>query len=142
MKHLKDFLPFYIGQDVYNGNEIGTLVGVRYDSVNQFSEAIVCYAPGKSVKRKTIRIINPADLRLILRPASSLTLDEMIECQESAGPEQLLVESNKSDIERFMVNIMYEAPYLLWLTKKGIDVFGLIPARLAFDKTISNSHLK
>lgn len=78
-------------------------------------------------------IINPEIREIALRPLSDMTEEEMLECGNMIYDFSSEPELNKWTPEDFRIGLAPEQ--LLWLIKKHFDLFGLIDANLAINKT-------
>lgn len=114
MKLLKDYLPFYIGCELFTGTGTVTLVGVHIDKFNWVSKAVVLN--GNITHTSEIEDVKP-----ILRP--------LLDMKENEFATWKSLEDN--NINRF-INGATSVDYLL---KQGFDLFNLIPDGLAIDKT-------
>lgn len=120
MKDIKEYLPFYVGQECTCDEARFKITGV------QFTEA------GTGVFDGTFNDgipqgwwVENCDFKLLLRPLSDMAQDERME--ESSI---FHCEANK--------NLHYDEKRALivhYLLKQGFDLFGLIDAGLAIDKT-------
>lgn len=102
MKYIKDYLPFYIGCDVKVGN---------------IATAKLAYESGEdeiSVRRV---LLQPDTFKLILRPLSSMTQEEMTELKGNP------------------LSCSFTPSQFRYLLSKHFDVFDLIEAGLAIDAT-------
>lgn len=108
-KELKDYLHLYLGCSVkwYNG-KIATLIDTDKTNCNIYD--VVKYHTG-------IENIKP-----ILRPLSDMTEEEEMEWRNISG-------GNQSP------TLKESAEEIRWFLSKHFDLFGLIEAGLAIDKT-------
>ena len=116
-KELKDYAHLYYGCKLWLEFRDGSSGGHELD----------CYwlkyltVEGYSVTTK------PTSLKLILRPLSSITNEERLERGKA------IIQYGKAEIE---------AEYHRWMLSKGFDMFGLVDAGIALDKTKIKSNDK
>ena len=120
MKDIKDYLHLYLGCEVYveRYDKIGTLVMVSSES-----------------RMGWVRLRNPdisewQEIKPILRPLSDMTEEEKDDFADHGYEFE--------DNGELPVNIwkgVNMSGHVLWLLSKGFDLFGLIEAGLAIDKT-------
>ncbi len=109
-KHIKDYISLYIGCELQTPDCIGINMGLYYaDEIGYFNGVNVRYPEGK------VYVQNYNQIKLILRPLSDMTEEE------------------KKDIMNLNEMGIYEK-VRYWLSKH-FDLFGLIDAGLAIDKT-------
>ena len=77
----------------------------------------------------TTRYVLPHEIKLILRPLSSMTEDELKECDIDLG-QILLAQFPKDGGLKF-----FSPNQFIWLLNKSFDLFGLIESGLALDAT-------
>jgi len=105
-KQLSDYLHFYWGQRV-----------LKFSRTAPATQLVIC--------GMTERITD--ECVLVLRPLSDMTIDEWNDCAKFARTGGGI--NTAGDL--WKINAQ-ETAYLL---SKGFDLFGLIPANLAIDKT-------
>lgn len=164
---LKDYLHLYLGCDVMTPDGIGKLVGLPYSIVgrdrvivhfgrmvktknsidggydktrNHGAYAIHAarYEPIGSVGITEDGFDMPGGVKPILRPLSDMTEGELQECGNLVydfSDDQSGLDLNNHKLEDFLLTTSEQ---FHWLLKKGFDLFGLIPAGLAIDKTSIN----
>lgn len=114
-KNIKDYLHFYIGQNILI-RKTGKIAKFDFyyptgkECIGTFSQVKADYTEKQAV--------------LLLRPFSDMTKKEIIECSKYEGTAVFTKEAVLS------VN----GELHVWLVKKGFDVFGLIKAGLALDR--------
>lgn len=115
MKDINDYLHLYLGCECQFGyiDRIGRLSGID----ERYGWQI--FYPGNPIV--PYRFVRPELIKLLLRPLSDMTREELLERGN------YLLEINHG------ANI--EAEYFRWMVSHGFDVFGLISAGLAIDKT-------
>lgn len=108
-KNIADYLPYYIGQDI----QIPAIEeGAKFDIMK------LTYEKFKYDLSK---------VKLYLRPLSDMTVPEATEMKSLMGRQTDGVHP---------VYILVHSPYSFsYLLKQGFDLFGLIEAGLAMDKT-------
>ena len=129
MKKIEDYLHLYIGCDIEFGFEghkkIGTLYGVHHPFGYQVFDPSSPVVPIKAVR--------PELIKLILRPLSDMTKEEMEECGNMIYDFSDDPELNTWEWQYFQIGLAPEQLY--YLLKNGFDLFNLIPEGLAIDKT-------
>lgn len=115
-KNIKDYLPFYLGQPIKTSSHgIGIL-----DSVSKTCLHIEF--------EKTIQgFLFIHDCKLLLRPLSDMTDDEMEEIKKYSNNEKKYIETG------LFINVDGERHRIL--CKWGFDIFNLINEGLALDRT-------
>ena len=134
MKEIKDYLPFYLGcqaKVIFARNEaapeIGELIEVGKNMAfveNDKHEYYECM---------------PYEVKPILRPLCDMTGEELIQYGKIEVPE-MNVRFDLKGIREVAMHAYYEPETFRWLLSKSFDLFGLIEAGLAIDKTKINNH--
>lgn len=128
-KKIEDYLHLYLGCecDIDEGEFPATtlpLCGVTE------SRAII--------GRHALKLVELKDVRLKLRPLSSMTEDEKIKWSEETEPE-IKKQSDAYKLRWFWIQFANDGKYtpeqFTWLLSKHFDLFNLIEAGLAIDKT-------
>jgi len=126
-KDIKDYLPYYIGQEVvYLSNGEGILSEISIDS----TYGMLCSVKLKGGKNQHLQT-TVDKIKLRLRPLSDMTEEESD-----------IVLSYDDDNNEFPDSITNAAAAFHYLLKQGFDLFGLIPDGLAIDKTKINNDAK
>lgn len=125
-KDINDYIHLYLGCEILFDNKIWTLdkVGgrtcklIRVDQFNKFIE------------------IYPSQGKLILRPISDMTNDEWKEFEDILGKDfsKMIVIDSASKEDSF-VRICHTFNGTAYMLSKQFDLFGLIDAGFAIDKT-------
>jgi hypothetical protein len=157
-KNIKDYLHLYIGCEIDTtipGDYIHpygsiTLTELRPDNIDQIVRHIQ-YKEG--YQRDGFTDYDWVEFKLILRPLSDMTEDEAEQFIALRFPERRMIDAT---VEKYGVcffdktqkkakhihfeNIPIElnATTFIWLLSHGFDLFGLIDAGLAIDKTKLN----
>jgi hypothetical protein len=119
---------FYMPQvQEQKGKKIGYLREVCYTQNDGYSR---CKVGRKSLK--SFWGINP-DIKLILRPLSSMTVAEMQECGNMEYDFSDDPDLNKWEPKDFEIGL--SPRQFAWLISKHFDLFDLIPEGLALDKS-------
>lgn len=116
-RDIKEYLHLYIGQEIiHNGGIKEDAIELTPFILRQFYDFL--------------RQIH--DYKLLLRPLSDMTEQDMRICElEDRGYTKSMLKEN---MELLLTPTMF-----LYLLKQGFDLFGLIDARLAIDKTTLKS---
>ena len=122
MKNLKDYAHFYIGQDIDTGTGRVTLVGVHIDKINETSRMVV-------LNGNVTHTMDFDNCNLILRPLESIT-DE-----EAHGLPNQYISAKDFHIWYNHYNGHLKPAEVLALLNMGFDLFGLIEAGIALNKT-------
>ena len=127
MTNLKDVIHLYIGCDIHTGTGTVQLIAIQIETIPCESRIIV-------LNGNQIHQIGWGDkCKLILRKLESITDEEKKEFQE-------VVQCEREDLDilsggTFLLSEMKDwAQGVLWLTKKGFDIFGLIESGQAIIK--------
>jgi hypothetical protein len=153
MKKIEDYLHLYLGQRV----EVATkhdptkkVLGGMYEVSNNggnhsaliqvnFDELVDIFRDGMYQSSNMHHFfISDDHIKLMLRPLSDMSEDEENEIEGEwgnygFGDHHLC---NALKYETYYVKNIFEVPDLfLYLLKRGFDLFGLIDAELAIDKT-------
>ena len=130
-KKIQDYLPYYIGQEVEFGYEGRKAVGELLGHDVRFGYQV--FDPRSAVVPYKFCRIDLITLRL--RPLSDMTDKELSECgnmlydfSDDPDPE---MRTHKWEYFRDMI----ASEQFHYLLKQGFDLFGLIEAGLAVDKT-------
>ena len=124
-KELKDYLHLYLGCRIKSkGGKCGDLV-----SVSNYGMSIVVYDKDKINDPRGL-CINSDWLLLILRPLSDMTKEE----KDWLDEHENFVNNYKQNAESELI-IEWDAEKTSYLLSKHFDLFGLIEAGLAIDKT-------
>lgn len=148
----------------YLGNSTGknvdlSSVRMRFDSINRSSDIDQCWGVTKSdgieyyncfdeLCRLYDHFVHSSNLKPILRPLSNINANDLIALADIIRPENIgnhprLEESFEDQVNGVVIAIekigLYRGPIAFQMTryllKQGFDLFGLIPAGLAIDKT-------
>jgi hypothetical protein len=128
IKDIAPYLNHYLGcEALLDGRVKVTIVGFE-----QYSHGT--YRPVIRLPDYKFRLLNDLSLlQLLLRPLSDMTEAEMQECgnldYDFSGDPDL----NKWTPADF--DLLLTSSQFLWLLSRGFDLFGLIEAGLAIDKT-------
>ncbi len=149
-KQIKDYLPYYIGQDAAIKYDPKGISGMTIDRITGVSELGVSTSNGYLEKFE--------DVKPLLRPLSDMTEDEGYEILQRQNPYPVIAVNNEVETDRF---ISYRLQYPKRVSKKfhsffpvtpqsaesvdyalkqGFALYGLIPAGLAIDKTKPQSN--
>ena len=134
MKELKDYLHLYLGCECKT--PWGILRLTRFDIKDKYK---AWFTTGFKENEKILyangcigKSFQTSSIKLILRPLSDLN-DEELKCLRSERKHLRGVHRN--DL-RFIINLNTWSPEdIVFLLSKGFDLFGLIEAGLAIDKT-------
>ena len=126
-KNIADYLPYYIGQELFyfseDGENNGKMLFDRYRSGYKDFDAEIMTRKGTFSVTEFIA----SRWKLALRPLSDMTEEEKAE---------MMNQKHKYDTGNKFSHQITDAAYRIeWAIKKGFDVFGLIEAGLAVDKT-------
>ena len=132
-KRIEDYLHLYLGCEVMYKGEIHFLCGVSKPyKTNDKTIATFSVRPNNKGFRSTIySLSNFNDIKIILRPLSDMTEDEAIECIDYDP--KIFIPFN--EISKDWRTKVLDADRWRKLISKGFDLFGLIDAGLAIDKT-------
>lgn len=124
MKDINDYLHLYLGCECQFGyiDRIGRLAGID----ERYGWQI--FYPGNQIV--PYRFVRPELIKLLLRPLSDMT-EEEFDYMFFKQPGYVSIESKVVADKRFDIS-PHQVAFLL---SKGFDLFGLIDARLAIDKT-------
>jgi hypothetical protein len=127
MKEIKDYLHLYLGCDamIAEGKDLYTLTAIQ-------SNSTLCVMRNKKDSRNGDWIHNK-NIKPILRPLSSMTEEEMKECGNLDYDFSDEPELNQWDWREF--DTLISANQFHYLLSRHFDLFGLIEAGLAIDKT-------
>lgn len=136
-KNIKDYLHLYIGCET----DQGLLIGMVNCDNDKEDIQCVCLMKEGGLVNGSIKNIKP-----ILRPLSDMTEEEALECYESCWQGHQIDDVNKarhirelfseeSDPDYAYGNVTGNAKVFRWALFKGFDLFGLVEAGLAIDKT-------
>ena len=118
-KNIKDYLHHYIGQEFLI---LKTGKRAKFDYYYPSAkEPIGTYGQVKADYTTN-------QVRLLLRPLSDMTDKETIEITKHYAPEEKYIETGSY--------VVINGKMHLWLLKQGFDLFGLIKAGLAIDKSL------
>ena len=124
-KELKDYLHLYLGCRIKSkGGKCGDLV-----SVSNYGMSIVVYDKDKINDPRGLCIYSDW-LLLVLRPLSDMTKEE----KDWLDEHENFVNNYKQNAESELI-IEWDAEKTSYLLSKHFDLFGLIEAGLAIDKT-------
>ena len=127
-KKIEDYLPYYIGQEVCHPSDKAPfkLVGITEHGMPRITGDF----SGGTHNVSQTGTVYISDIKLRLRPLSDMTREE----REIFGWQEDWIFEDKSDPNQPM-----KTTFLVWefidLLKMGFDLFGLIEANLAVDKT-------
>lgn len=130
-KDIKDYLHLYLGCEVKPGDRITEAQKVLLRGVYTFDadyKVNICRCQMSTFPGENVLWLEHDDFKLILRPLSDMTEEEetqMIATQDDVkldGYPEILLKADSGETVRFMLS-------------KGFDLFGLIEAGLAIDKT-------
>lgn len=108
-------LALYLGCQVrFMQNDKLTLVGIDEDS----ELPVICLLEGKHR-----RVFSIDEIKLLLRPLSSMTEEEAEEIWYMAEPKHVLTTTRTGNIT---VQVALSSERTRWLLSKGFDLFGLI----------------
>lgn len=133
---IKDYIHLYLGCEVnitiYDKVHLGILSGLNSDYFFIKVRGDRAETPHRDYSK----------LKLILRPLSDMTEGDKIEMYDSLFDDQIhypnMSDAYKSNFVRIkMAN--FEPVVFVWLLSKHFDLFGLIDAGLAIDKTVKNT---
>lgn len=134
-KELKDYLHLYLGCNViisesYHNGIIALLVGINhtYGVVECVLESPEWY------EYHTYKSFNDFQVKPILRPLSDITGDELIQYGKIEFPD-MKGRFDLKGLREVVMHAYYEPETFKWLLSKNFDLFGLIEAGLAIDKT-------
>lgn len=134
-KKIEEYLPLYIGQqcEVYScGNQFfGTLTGFYLDRWSGQNEDRLPTAQLK-LEHGTFYCYRMDEIRLVLRPLSSMTEEEKSHIEDIHG--SVFGGAFKGHGKGFAM-LALEAESTRYLLSKGFDLFKLIEAGLAIDAT-------
>lgn len=131
-KDITDYLHLYLGCEVEYGYEGRRSIGDLHGLDPKFGWKVFTRRPIPDYHTVRTELI-----KLILRPLSDMTDQEMDEVWYGHEPKNVLVMDYKnSGITRKVALCSERTRYLL---SKGFDLFGLIAAGLAIDKTLIKS---
>lgn len=122
MKKIEDYLYLYFGCEISDGNRAGILCGFMV--VKYGHRVNVLHSNGL---RMTYQL---KTWRPLLRPLSDMTEEEAIHL--NADEEYIIEIMDKYNPDRHW---HLSANDMVYLLSKGFDLFGLIEAGLAIDKT-------
>jgi len=141
-KKLQDYLHFYLGCEVFWGDETsphsGTLVGMNgINTKNNYRAEIRI----KQTAENSYYSITPlvSQCKIILRPLSDMTEEEVKWVYRKIHTHPLSYEAKRA-IEHLVIRISEgtlgtDAELYFYLLGQRFDLFGLIEAGLAIDKT-------
>lgn len=129
---LQSYLPLYLGQKVKTFalgdiNSFGMFTGIELDARPDHAFITVTFSDNQ------YRIFRAFEVKLILRPLSSMTEEEERELGKIALPEcdaprsrfVLSMESTGKNSEGTLMMDNYTPEMVVWLLSKGFDIFGL-----------------
>jgi len=139
MKELKDYIHLYIGCNVIDEhNFIMKLVGVTASEVEDGKTIAICDIIDNSKTTGPFQELYVEEVKLVLRPLESMTESEMYEYTKMASParegKNILPVIKAGPLINHFLN-KHDPVIIKWLLGKSFDLFGLIPAGLAVDKT-------
>jgi hypothetical protein len=134
-KELKDYLHLYLGCECRLDNkEKGKLIG--FDSRLHDSEVeMVCFTIWMDKENDWTVYNDDANfdrIKPILRPLSDMTEDELKCLRSERGH---LKGVHRDDLKFIIIMNKWSPEDFIFLLSKHFDLFGLIPAGLAIDKT-------
>jgi hypothetical protein len=152
MKKLKDYAPFYLGCECITPDGIMVLNGINAtDSKHslwfycRWNDKKNCYLPKQNgdvlMKQSMVgKAYKYSEIKLILRPLSDIKHEELIELYEILNSEE---DDSVWEYEQYkrnyaVINISgpeFKASVFHFLLSKHFDIFSLIDAGLAIDKT-------
>lgn len=136
-KEFKDYVPFYLGCECITLDGIMVLNGINTTDVRysvwfycKWNDKKNCYLPkqnGEILGKQSLagKAYKYSDIKLVLRPLSDMTDEEKNEF------EVFSFEVMKEDLNQVERNALKTK----WYLEKHFDLFGLIEAGLAIDKT-------
>lgn len=134
MKELKDYLPFYLGCEVFGTyNDASGSRGYLTGVINGGTECEIQFflEDGFNVEEEPY-FNNAEEIKPLLRPLSDMTEDE----RERFGWQDESEFRYLSDAHQVMKNYYYGWQFID-LLKLHFDLFGLIESGLAIDKTLT-----
>lgn len=122
MRKIEDYLHLYLGCDVYDSwnEKTGKLVEIKNTG------------KGVGVLHQTVWYMKADEIKLLLRPLSDMTDDELQECGNMVYDFSDEPELNNHRWQDFEVLLAPEQFH--WLLNKHFDLFGLIESGLAIPK--------
>ena len=126
MKEIKDYLPFYLGcqaKVIFARNEAAPEIG----ELIEVGKNMAFVETGKHEYYECM----PYEVKPILRPLSDMTEEEKTELKLNLFQFANLENYNE---------VLWRFEQTRFLLSKHFDLFGLIPAGLAIDKTKINNH--
>lgn len=122
MKQLKDYIHLYLGCDFQADNSSGSINSYTIYHINAYWEMY-------------------QNFKLLLRPLSSMTEDEkdgLRHADRLATSQNILPEIRASRLTNYHFT-QKSAEITRYLLSRGFDLYDLIPAGLAIDKTLQPS---
>jgi hypothetical protein len=145
-KKLEDYLHLYLGCDVQaDGNHVGKLLGYSARGFKE-DDVMVFYTVQMSDDEEDWTVFNDDismdRIKPILRPLRDMTEIEAEQCWKTIG--RLKDEEIKGDqvIHYYRNADFFESSEFLFMLSKHFDLFGLIEAGIAIDKTKVNAEVK
>jgi hypothetical protein len=136
-KKLERYMYLYLGCDVVlDGKDIGILTGYSARGIGK-DDLMIFYTVQRSEDEDDWAVYNDNEKMLrikpILRPLNDMSEEELQECGNMIYDFSGDPELNKHEWKQF--ETMLDPLQFIWLLKRGFDLFGLIEARLAMDRT-------